>query len=80
MRLRKKDVVMKLDPNMASEIQRLAEATNSTAGEIMDMLLYIGRKALGRKVTISSKEENDQVEISFNKFKKVANLKDSKDD
>lgn len=74
----KKRLLLKLNPKTAAEIQNLSLATHSTIQEVIDMLLYIGKKAIGREVRITSQEETNEVNISLKKFPKIAPLVNKK--
>lgn len=65
---------MKVDPGMAQEIERMAQATGASPKDILDILLYIGKKALGRKVKITGDDDKFEMSISLQKFKKIAPL------
>lgn len=59
---------------MAQELEQMASATGANAKEILDILLYIGKKAMGRKVKITGDDDKFEVSISLQKFKKIAPL------
>jgi hypothetical protein len=58
---------------MAQELEQMASATGATAKDILDILLYIGKKAMGREVKITD-ENKLEVSISLQRFPKIAPL------
>lgn len=59
---------------MAQELEQMASATGATAKDILDILLYIGKKAMGRKVKITGKDDKSEVYISLERFPKIVPL------
>jgi hypothetical protein len=69
----RKKVMLPVDPQLAKEIQQLSASSGSSPQNILAALVWIGKKAFGRKVKIEGDNENMRLSItSFEDFPKLS--------
>ncbi len=67
------DVLMRIDKQTAEVIKSLSKELNFSTREVTRWLAWIGRKAVGRDVTIEDKDKKTQIRMSLTEYKKLSN-------
>lgn len=67
------DVLMRVDKQTAEVIKSLSEELSFSTREVTRWLAWIGRKSLGRDVTIEDPQAKTQIKMSLTEYKKLSN-------
>lgn len=66
------DVLLRIDKQTADVITSISKELNFSTKEVARWLAWIGRKAVGRDVTISDKDHQKQIRMSLTEYKKLS--------
>lgn len=71
---------MKMDERLAKEIEGISKELDVPAETFVASLVWLGKRAIGRKVKIESSDERKSLTISsFESFQKICPLDDNPD-
>lgn len=77
MQKKRQDALLKIDADLAREIESLSQESGASVRDILASLVWIGKSAFGRKIRIEDKEDDKVMTISsFEKLKKLIPLSD----
>jgi hypothetical protein len=62
-----------VDKRTVAELEKMSKELNKSMEEVLRMLTWMGRQALGREITIDEGKKS-KLRVSFKKFNKMAPL------
>lgn len=66
---------MKVDPHIAKELKEISGQIGTGTQDLLASLLWLARKAMGRKIKIESKEESKSLTVTtFEDLPKISPL------
>ena len=63
-----------IDKQTSDELNKMSQELGKSIDEVLRLLTWMGRQALGREITINEPETKARVKVNFKKFKKMAPL------
>jgi hypothetical protein len=70
-----KEVLMKVDPHTAKELKEISGQVGASTQDLLASLVWLARKAMGRKIKIESKEESKSLTVTtFEGLPKISPL------
>lgn len=66
------DVLMRVDKQTAEVIKSLSHELSFSTREVTRWLAWIGRKAIGRDITIVDADQKKQIKMSLTEYKKLS--------
>lgn len=70
-----KEVLMKIDPRIAKDLKEISDKVGAGTQDVLASLVWLAKKAMGRKIRIESKEEAKSLTVStFENLPKVSPL------
>lgn len=70
-----KEVLMKVDPRIAKELKDISNQVGAGTQDLLASLVWLAKKAMGRKIKIESKEEAKSLTVTtFESLPKVSPL------
>lgn len=66
---------MKVDPRIAKDLKELSDKVGAGTQDVLASLVWLAKKAMGRKIKIESKEESKSLTVTtFENLPKVTSL------